>query len=284
MAKPANLRRVLYSVFWQLAHIFKIIAKTGWHHTDAHPHNITVTNGLTTSGGLEIPAKPKSIQVLTDTQAGGSKEIKLPTAGIQIALIDYNLVRHPDFQKAEWQFFPYGAPIDGEIGRINQVLELKRRLVAIAMDEHGIMAEVNRRKIPLRHYGKMRNANHKVLAKMLPGDYSRYIAILSNDTLRRQLGYGEYFAEIRRKVNLVDDDPDNKFSFRMMYIRIETELFWLWQLEHPTELSEAYELERPYPALIPKSEVMDILFGQQTTTLDGIMTYCLNKLTNRNKK
>lgn len=200
--KPKEPYRLLYSVFWQLALIFKILAKQGWQHVDAHPHNITVVNGLTLDGGRRIDYSPLKVSVPTDLlpteliyrleQPPAPNIIPvsqmLPTQGIQIALIDYNLVRHPDYQRAERQFAPIGTPISGEVGDAARNIELKRRILAIVFSEHKMMAEVRRRNMPLRNYRLIGTANSE-LATRYPEEWQELVGRLSNDPDRAQLGY-----------------------------------------------------------------------------------------------
>lgn len=95
--EPAKL---IYSIIWQLALIFKILDRDGWLHIDAHPHNITVVNGIQIHRDYKIDNRPVNIHIpdeLIPAQLKSNHIAYLPTYGIQIALIDYNLVLHPAY-------------------------------------------------------------------------------------------------------------------------------------------------------------------------------------------
>lgn len=288
---PKEPYRVLYSIFWQLAVIFKILGKSGWHHVDAHPHNITVVNGLTLASGTRIDYSPQKVQVPTDLlptelvyrlEKPAAQNIipvsmSVPTQGIHIALIDYNLVRHPDFPKAEWGFAPFGTKLVGPESDAAMNLELKRRVLALVFGEHKMMEEVRRRNMPLRNFRVMVAAN-TAMAQKYPEEWQEWIERMSNDPDRKLLGYPDYLANIRNKINSAHDDIDaSKFVFRMLYMRIENELFWLWQIEHAAEICELYGFDIVYQPLLPKERVMELFFGAETRTPDDIIIWCCEK-------
>jgi len=290
--KPKEPYRLLYSIFWQLAVIFKILGKRGWYHVDAHPHNITVVNGLTLEGGRRIEYSPLKVSVPTDIlptevvyrleQPPAPNIIpvssQVPTQGIQIALIDYNLVRHADFREAEWMFAPFGTGLTGAESDVAMNMELKRRILALVFGEHKMMAEVRRRNMPLRNFRLIVSANTN-MAKKYPEEWNEWVTRLSNDPQRALLGYPEYLTTIRRKINYAHDDiEESKFVFRMLYMRIESELFWLWQLGHAAEICQEYGFDTVYQPLLPKERVIELFFGDNTRTPDDIIIWCCEKL------
>jgi len=203
---------------------------------------------------------------------------QVPTQGIQIALIDYNLVRHPDFQRAEWMFAPFGTKLVGPESDAARNLELKRRVLAIVFGEHKMMAEVRRRNMPLRNF-RLIVATNTEMAKRYPEEWQEWVYKLSNDPDRGLLGYPDYLANIRRKINYAHDDIEaSKFVFRMLYMRIESELFWLWQIEHAVEVCELYGFDTVYQPLLPRDRVMELFFGTETKTPDDIINWCCAKL------
>ena len=252
---PKEPYRVLYSIFWQLAVIFKILGKSGWQHVDAHPHNITVVNGLTLASSRRIEYSPLKISVPTDMlptelvyrieQPAAPNIIpvssQVPTQGIQIALIDYNLVRHPDFPKAEWGFAQPGTSLIGDEGHAAMNLELKRRVLALVFGEHKMMAELRNHAVQLFQSKLMKAANTE-MAQKYPEEWQEIVSRLSTDPDRALLGYPDYFTNIR----------NNQTSFKMLYNRIEKELFWLWQIEHAAEVCELYGFTNTYQPLLPK--------------------------------
>lgn len=293
--KPKEPYRLIYSIFWQLALIFKILAKQGWEHVDAHPHNLTVVNGLTLEGGRRIEYSPVKITVPTDllpTEVVYRIEqppapniipvsMSVPTQGIQIALIDYNLVRHKDFPQAERQFAALGTRLDGPEGVAARDMELKWRILALVFGEHKIMAECRRRGFPVRHYWNMLMANNRVRAKY-PEEWQEFVGKLVNDPSRAVLGYKEYF-NIRPSYagNEIDEaraQLPESFKYKMIYMRIENELFWLWQLTHAAEICQEYDLEGVYQSLLPHERVLELFFGENTRTPDDIIIWCCEKL------
>jgi hypothetical protein len=292
--KPKEPYRLLYSVFWQLAVIFKILGKQGWQHVDAHPHNITVVNGLTLEGGRRIDYSPLKVSVPTDIlpteiiyrleQPPSAHNIipvsmSVPTQGIQIALIDYNLVRHQDFQRAERQFAPFGTSLVGQEGEAARNIELKRRILALVFGEHKMMAEVRRRNMPLRNYRLIGAANSE-LATKYPEEWQEMVGRLSNDPDRAQLGYAEYLTNTRDLMRFAEanDNTIKRPPFKILYVRIESELFWLWQLNHADEICQAYGFDTVYQPLLPKDRVQELFFGENTRTPDDIIIWCCEKL------
>ena len=278
---PKEPYRVLYSIFWQLAVIFKSLANKGWHHVDAHPHNITVVNGLTLADGRRIDYSPLKVEVPTNllpTEVVYRLEHppapniipisqKLPTQGIQIALIDYNLVRHSDFPKAEWGFAGYGTKLTGDEAQAAMNLELKRRVLALVFGEHKMMEETRRRNMPLRNF-RVLLATNSAMAEKYPEEWQEMVSWLSTDTDRALLGYPDYLSNIRNNIT----------NFKMIYIRIESELFWLWQINHAAEICELYGFDTTYSALLPKDRVMALFFSTETRTPDDLIIWCCEKL------
>ncbi len=293
--KPKEPYRLLYSIFWQLALIFKILAKQGWEHVDAHPHNLTVVNGLTLDGGRRIEYSPLKITVPTDllpTEVVYRIEqppapniipisMSVPTQGVQIAIIDYNLVRHKDFPQAERQFAALGTKLDGPEDAAARDMQLKWRILALVFGEHKIMAEGRRRGFPVRHYWNMLMANNRVRAKF-PEEWDEFIAKLTSDPTRQVLGYKEYFnirpAYAGNEIEEVRTQLPENFKYKMIYMRIENELFWLWQLTHAAEICQEYGLESVYQPLLPRERVLELFFGENTRTADDIIIWCCEKL------
>jgi len=293
--KPKEPYRLLYSIFWQLAVIFKILGKRGWHHVDAHPHNITVVNGLTLAGGRRIEYSPLKVSVPTDLlptevvyrleQPSAPNIIPVsslvPTQGIQIALIDYNLVRHRDFPKAEYSFAQPGTSLIGTEGEAAMNLELKRRILALVFGEHKMMAEGRRRGFPVRHYWNMLMANNRVRAKY-PDEWQEFVSKLVSDPNRQMLGYQDYFANrpayAGNEINEARAQWPENFKYKMLYIRIESELFWLWQLGHAAEICQEYGFDTLYQPLLPRDRVLELFFGENTRTPDDIIIWCCEKL------
>ena len=293
--KPKEPYRLLYSIFWQLALIFKILSKQGWEHVDAHPHNITVVNGLTLEGGRRIEYSPLKVTIPTDLLPAElvyrleqphapniiPVSMSVPTQGIQIALIDYNLVRHRDFPQTERQFAPLGTRLDGPEGAAARDMQLKWRILAIVFGEHKMMAEGRRRGFPIRHYWYMLMANNRVRAKY-SDEWQEFVTKLISDPTRQILGYQDYF-NIRPSYAGADIDearaqlPEN-FKYKMIYMRIENELFWLWQLTHAAEICQEYGLESVYQPLLPRERVLELFFGENTRTPDDIIIWCCEKL------
>jgi hypothetical protein len=278
---PKEPYRVLYSIFWQLAVIFKSLGKKGWYHVDAHPHNITVVNGLTLASGARIDYSPMKVEVPTDLVPTEIRtrlaqllapniipiSYQLPTQGIQIALIDYNLVRHAEFPKAELGFAGYGTKIVGEEGIAAMNLELKRRVLALVFGEHKMMAELRRRNAPLLQIRLMRMANN-MMAEKYPEEWQDMVSRLSNDPDRILLGYPDYLSSIR----------NNQTRFKMLYNRIEKEIFWLWQINHAAEICGLHGFDTVYQPLLPKARVMELFFGAETRTPDNIIIWCCERL------
>jgi hypothetical protein len=288
---PKEPYRLLYSIFWQLAIIFKSLGKLEWLHMDAHPHNITVVNGLTLASGTRIDYSPLNVQVPTDLipteivyrlEHPPAPNIipisqKLPTQGIQIALIDYNLVRHPDFQQAERNFIPYGTKLVGEEGTAARNLELKRRVLALVFGEHKMMAEIKRRNMALRNY-RLIGATNSIMAERYPEEWQDLVGQLSNCPDRALLGYPEYLSDTRNKAGFITNIPDPTYKFKMLNIWAEKEIFWLWQINHADEVCGLYGYDTTYSALLPKDRVMELFFSAGTRTPDDIIIWCCEKL------
>ena len=288
---PKEPYRLLYSIFWQLAVIFKSLAKTGWQHMDAHPHNITVVNGLTLADGRRIDYSPLKVHVPTDLlpqelvyrleQLPAPNIIpvsqQLPTQGIQIALIDYNLVRSSDFPQAERNFIPYGTKLIGEEGAAARNLELKRRVLALVFGEHKMMEEVRRRNMSLRNYRVIGAAN-SIMTERYPEEWQEMISRLSTCPDRALLGYSEYLTEIRSKAGFITNIPDPTYKFKMLYIWAEKEIFWLWQINHADEVCALYGFDTVYQPLLPKDRTMELFFGAETRTPDDLIIWCCEKL------
>lgn len=292
---PKEPYRVLYSIFWQLAVIFKILGKSGWHHVDAHPHNITVVNGLTLAGGRRIEYSPQKVSVPTDLlptelvyrlEKPAAQNIipvsmSVPTQGIQIALIDYNLVRHPDFPKAEYSFAQPGTSLIGAEGEAARDMELKWRILALVFGEHKMMAECRRRGFPIRHYWNMLMANNRVRDKY-PAEWQEFVSKLVGDPTRQVLGYQDYFdnrpSYAGTDIDEVRAQLSENFKYKMLYIRIECELFWLWQLGHAAEICQEYGFDTVYQPLLPKDRVMELFFGAETRTPDDLIIWSCEKL------
>jgi hypothetical protein len=293
--KPKEPYRLLYSIFWQLAVIFKILGKRGWQHVDAHPHNITVVNGLTFEGGRRIDYSPLKVSVPTDLlptevvyrleQPPAPNIIPvsslLPTQGIQIALIDYNLVRHRDFPKAEYSFAQPGTSLIGAEGEAARDMELKWRIFALVFGEHKMMAEGRRRGFLIRHYWNMLMANNRVRTKY-PEEWQQTLTKLVSDPNRQMLGYQDYFenrpAYAGTDINEARAQMPENFKYKMLYMRIENELFWLWQLGHAAEICQEYGFDTIYQPLLPKERVIELFFGENTRSLDDIIIWCCEKL------
>lgn len=288
---PKEPFRVLYSIFWQLAVIFKVLGKVGWQHMDAHPHNITVVNGLTLAEGQRIDYSPLKVQVPTDIlptevvyrleQPAAPNIIpvssQVPTQGIQIALIDYNLVRSPDFPQAELNFIPYGTKLTGDEGVAARNLELKRRVLALVFCEHKMMAEVRRRNMSLRNFRVIGAAN-SIMAERYPEEWQELVSRLSTCPDRALLGYPDYLVETRNKAGFITNIPDPAYKFKMLYIWAEKELFWLWQINHAAEVCELYGFDTAYQPLLPKDRVMELFFGADTRTPDDLIIWSCEKL------
>lgn len=288
---PKESYRLLYSIFWQLAIIFKTMAKKGWQHMDAHPHNITVVNGLTLASGARINYSPLKVSVPTDLipteivyrleQPPAPNIIpvsqQLPTQGIQIALIDYNLVRSPDFPQAERNFIPYGTKLISEEGYAARNLELKRRVLALVFGEHKMMAEVKRRNLSLRNYRVIGAAN-SIMIERYPEEWQELVIRLSNCPDRTLLGYPEYLTNTRNKAGFITNIPDPTYKFKMLNIWVEKEIFWLWQINHAAEVCSLYGFDTTYSALLPSDRVMELFFGAETRTPDDLIIWCCEKL------
>ena len=288
---PKEPYRLLYSIFWQLAIIFKSMANKGWQHMDAHPHNITVVNGLTLASGARIDYSPLKVQVPTDlipTEIVNRIEQplapniipvsqQLPTQGIQIALIDYNLVRSSDFPQAERNFRPYGTKLVGEEGTAARNLELKRRVLALVFGEHKMMAEVKRRNLSLRNYRVIGAAN-SIMIERYPEEWQELVGQLSNCPDRALLGYPEYLTDTRNKAGFITNIPEPAYRFKMLNIWVEKEIFWFWQINHADEICGLYGFDTIYSALLPKDRVMELFFGTETRTPDDLIIWCCEKL------
>ncbi len=266
--------KLIYSIIWQLTLIFKILNNGKWLHIDAHPHNITVVNGLQLDEGYTIDKAPTKVHVpnnlLPDKLNGGAKtgNTYLPTHGIQIALIDYNLVLHPDYRIDIDMDKEFRAKnISTDVIEAMRIMELKRRILAIVFEEHKMMAETNCRQMPLRHFKKMLATNSE-MAKRYPTEWLDMVSKLSNEPIRILLSYNEYLTDVRA----------NMKTFKILHMRIENEIFWLWQLTHAAEICQLYGFNMVYKSLLPTSQVIELFFGENTNTYDNIIVWCCKKL------
>lgn len=75
-----------------------------------------------------------------------------------------------------------------------------------------------------------------------------------------------------------NDNTIKRPPFKILYVRIESEIFWLWQLNHADEICQAYGFDTVYQPLLPKDRVQELFFGENTRTPDDIIIWCCTKL------